>query len=166
MESDPFSLVLLSWFSAHGETDSGGAMQVRDVMQAEVETVRLGSSAREAFEMMRLRGFRHLPVLSSDDKIVGIVSDRDLRNAVVIYTDPKSGAEDFFASEDTTVDKLMASDPVSVKPDDDIASAVRLMREQNFGCLVVSENDHLVGILSYVDLLDVLLGLLEAPNTT
>lgn len=141
-------------------------MQVRDVMQAEVETVRLGSSAREAFDMMRQRGFRHLPVLSSDDMIVGIVSDRDLRSAVVIYTDPKSGAEDFFVSEDTTVDKVMVSNPVSVKPNDDIAPAVRLMREQNFGCLLVSENDHLVGILSYVDLLDVLLGLLEAPNTT
>lgn len=141
-------------------------MQVRDVMQPEVETVRLGSSAREAFEMMRLRGFRHLPVLNSDDKIVGIVSDRDLRNAVVIYTDPNSGAEDFFVSDDTTVDKVMAPNPVSVRPNDDISPAVRLMREQNFGCLVVSENDHLVGILSYVDLLDVLLGLLEAPNAT
>lgn len=139
-------------------------MQVRDVMQAEVETVRLGSSVREAFEMMRLRGFRHLPVLSSDDKIVGIVSDRDLRNAVVIYTDPNNGAEDFFASDDTTVDKVMVSDPVSVRPGDDIASATRLIRDQHFGCLIVSENDRLVGILSYVDLLDVLLGLLKAPN--
>lgn len=139
-------------------------MQVRDVMQAKVETVRLGSSAREAFEMMRLRGFRHLPVLSSDDKIVGIVSDRDLRNAVVIYTDPNSGVEDFFASDDATVDKVMVSDPVSVRPSDDIAFAIRLMRDQHFGCLIVSENDRLVGILSYVDLLDVLLGLLKAPN--
>ena len=140
-------------------------MHVRDVMQAEVETVRLGSSVREAFETMRLRGFRHLPVLSSDDKIVGIVSDRDLRNAVVIYTDPNSGAEDFFASDDTTVDKVMVSDPVSVRPGDDIASATRLIRDQHFGCLIVSENDRLVGILCYVDLLDVLLGLLKAPNS-
>ena len=139
-------------------------MHVRDVMQAEVETVRLGSSVREAFEIMRLRGFRHLPVLSPDDKIVGIVSDRDLRNAVVIYTDPNSGAEDFFASDDTTVDKVMVSDPVSVRPGDDIASATRLIRDRHFGCLIVSENDRLVGILSYVDLLDVLLGLLKAPN--
>ena len=139
-------------------------MQVRDVMQTEVETVRLGASAREAFEMMRLRGFRHLPVLDSDDKIVGIVSDRDLRNAVIIYNDPKSGAEDFFASDDTTVGKVMVSDPVSVRLDDDIAAAARLLRDQHFGCLIVSENDRLVGILSYVDLLDVLLGLLKAPN--
>lgn len=85
---------------------------------------------------------------------------------MVIYTDPKSGAEDFFASEDTTVDKIMVSNPVSVRPNDDIALAVKLIREQNFGCLVVSENDRLVGILSYVDLLDVLLELLETLNTT
>lgn len=140
-------------------------MQVRDIMNAEVESVRLGSSAREAFAMMRQRGFRHLPVLDWDDKVVGIVSDRDLRNAVVIYTDPKSGAEDFFASEDTTVDKVMVSDPVSVNPKDDIASAVRLMRDHSFGCLVVSDSERLVGIVSYVDLLDVLLGLLPAPKT-
>ena len=141
-------------------------MQVRDIMSAEVESVTLGCSAREAFDMMRQRGFRHLPVLGSGNKVVGIVSDRDLRNAVVIYTDPKSGAEDFFASEDTTVDKIMVSNPVSVRPNDDIALAVKLIREQNFGCLVVSENDRLVGILSYVDLLDVLLELLETLNTT
>ena len=121
-------------------------MHVRDVMQVEVKTVRLGSSVREAFEIMRLRKFRHLPVMSPDDKIVGIVSDRDLRNAVAIYTDPNSGAEDFFfASDDTTVDKVMVSNPVSVTPSDDIASATRLLRDQHFGCLIISENDRLVG---------------------
>lgn len=139
-------------------------MQVREVMQTEVETVRLGTSAREAFEMIRLCGFRHLPVLDPDDKIVGMVSDRDLRNVVIIYNDPKSGAEGFFASSDSTVDKIMVSNPVSVRPSDDIASATRLLRDQHFGCLIVSENDRLIGILSYMDLLDVLLGLLKAPN--
>ncbi len=58
-------------------------MQVRDVMPAEVETVRLEASAREAFDMMRQRGFRHLPVLSSDDMIVGIMSDRDLPSSSI-----------------------------------------------------------------------------------
>ncbi|MFQ6024478.1 MAG: CBS domain-containing protein [Acidiferrobacterales bacterium] len=139
-------------------------MQVKDVMRTEVKSVELGTSVKEAFDIMRKGRFRHLPVLDSGGKIAGIVSDRDLRNVLVIYRDPGTGAENFFATDDTTVDKIMVADPVSVAPDDDVAAAVKLIRDQQFGCLIVSENDRLVGILSYVDLLDVLLKLLNGPD--
>lgn len=138
-------------------------MQVRDVMQIGVKSVPLGTSVKQAFQMMREGGFRHLPVLDSLGKVVGIVSDRDLRNVVVMYRRPDTGAEDFFVSEDTTVEEIMVTDPVSVAPGDDVVVAVNLIRDRRLGCLIVSENDSLAGILTYVDLLDVLLKLLKAP---
>ncbi len=139
-------------------------MQVKDIMRTEVKSVQLGTSVKEAFQMMREGGFRHLPVLDSLGKVVGIVSDRDLRNVVVIYKRSDTGAEDFFVSEDTTVEKIMATDPVSVAPGDDVAVAVDLIRHRQLGCLIVSENGSLAGILSYVDLLDVLVKLLKVRD--
>ncbi len=146
------------------ELKSCKPMQVRDVMRTKVMSVNVGTSAKAAFGIMRRGRFRHLPVLALRGKVAGVVSDRDLRNVVVIYTDPDTGAEDFFVSADTSVDKLMATDPVSVAPDDDVATAIKLIRDLRIGCLIVSENDHLVGILSYVDLLDMLLNLLNVPD--
>jgi CBS domain-containing protein len=139
-------------------------MHVKDVMRAEVKSIPVGTSVKDAFTLMRQGGFRHLPVLDSQGAVVGIVSDRDLRNVVVLYKDPASGAEDFFVTDDVVVDKVMSADPVSVSPDDDVSTAVRLIREQHLGCLIVSENGRLAGILSYIDLLDVLLDLLEGRS--
>ncbi|MFQ5936840.1 MAG: CBS domain-containing protein, partial [Acidiferrobacterales bacterium] len=52
-------------------------------MRTEVKSVEVGTSVKEAFEIMRQGGFRHLPVLDSAGNVAGIVSDRDLRNVVV-----------------------------------------------------------------------------------
>ncbi|MFQ5995035.1 MAG: CBS domain-containing protein [Acidiferrobacterales bacterium] len=139
-------------------------MQVKDVMRTEVKSVPLGTSVKDAFDIMREGRFRHLPVLDSESKVAGIVSDRDLRNVVVMYKDPITGAEDFFVTDDTTVDKVMIADPVSVAPNDDVSAAVKLIRDEHFGCLIVSEDGQLAGILSYIDLLDVLLRLLKASE--
>jgi CBS domain-containing protein len=53
-----------------------------DVMTRNPDTVRPDSLALKALEMMRESGYRHLPVLEADGRIVGIVSIRDLYFAV------------------------------------------------------------------------------------
>ena len=139
-------------------------MKVREVMRTEVQSVPVGTSVTDAFQTMRDGGFRHLPVLSSQEMVVGIVSDRDLRNVGVFYREPDSDGESFFVDDDTKIDEVMVSDPVCISPDDDLRSAVQLLRDEHFGCLVVSENGQLSGILSYLDLLDVLHRLLDASE--
>ena len=76
-------------------------MKVREVMRTEVQSVPVGTSVTDAFETMRNGGVRHLPVLSSQETVVGIVSDRDLRNVGVIYREPDSDGESFFVDDDT-----------------------------------------------------------------
>lgn len=131
-------------------------MRVRDVMCDRVTAAPLGTPVQDAFEIMRDGGFRHLPVLDARGNVAGILSDRDLRSVGAIYKDPATGTEEFLVTEDTTVDKIMISDPFAVSPDDPISKAIALIREKRIGCLIVTESERLVGILSYLDLLDLL----------
>jgi acetoin utilization protein AcuB len=68
------------------------------------------------------------------------------------------------STEDATIAKVMASTPLSVSPEDNIEKAVKLLRDHQYGCLLVTEDDRLVGILSYIDLLDVLLDYLAGSR--
>lgn len=141
-------------------------MQVKDVMRSPVTSAPVGTSVQEAFEIMRDGGFRHLPVVDEQERVMGILSDRDLRNVGAIFKDPASGTEEFLVTEDTSVDKIMVSEPFCVSPEDSIVKAVQLIRDNHIGCLIVAESDRLVGILSYLDLLEVLTKVLQAPATT
>ena len=138
-------------------------MNVKDVMQSVVTSAPLGTSVQDAFEIMRDGGFRHLPVLDEAGKVAGILSDRDLRSVGAIYKDEATGTEDFLVTEDTTVDKIMATKPFSVSPDDSVSFAIDIIREKRIGCLIVSKGGELLGILSYLDLLVALKKMLEKP---
>ena len=136
-------------------------MYVKDVMHSEVTSTPLGIPVQEAFEIMRDGGFRHLPVLDEFGKVAGILSDRDLHSVGAIYKDEATGTEDFLVTEDTTVDKIMATNPFSVSPDDSASFAIDIIREKRIGCLIVSKGGELLGVLSYLDLLDALKKILD-----
>ncbi len=136
-------------------------MYVKDVMHSDVISTPLGTSVQEAFEIMRDGGFRHLPVLDEFGKVAGILSDRDLHSVGAIYKDEATGTEDFLVTEDTTVDKIMATNPFSVSPDDSASFAIDIIREKRIGCLIVSKGGELLGVLSYLDLLDALKKILD-----
>lgn len=138
-------------------------MFVKDVMQSVVTSAPLGTSVQDAFEIMRDGGFRHLPVLDEFGKVAGILSDRDLRSVGAIYKDEATGTEDFLVSEDSTVDKIMATKPFSVSPEDSVSFAIDIIREKRIGCLIVSKSNELLGILSYMDLLAALKKILDKP---
>lgn len=138
-------------------------MYVKDVMRSEVISVPKGTSVQDAFETMRDGGFRHLPVLDEFGKVAGILSDRDLRSVGAIYKDEATGTEDFLVTEDTTVDKIMATKPFSVSPEDAVSFAIDIIREKRIGCLIVTKGGELLGILSYLDLLDALKKILDKP---
>ena len=129
-------------------------MRVRDLMSSKVVSAPVGTPVQVAFELMRDGGFRHLPVLSTKGKLMGILSDRDLRGVGAFFKDSNSGIDEFLVTEPTTVEKIMVADPITVSPDATISTAVKIIRDKRIGCLVVTEGDEMVGILSYLDVLD------------
>jgi acetoin utilization protein AcuB len=130
---------------------------VKDSMTREVVSLPPQSTAGEALALCRERRIRHLPVLE-DDRLVGIVSDRDLRSATPALGDP-ARAE---ALGRILVHEVMAREVATAHPDDPIEEAANAMRERKIGCLPVVEDDALVGIVTSSDVMEALVYLMGA----
>ena len=130
---------------------------VKDSMAREIVTLLPDETAATALAMCRERRIRHLPVLE-EGRIVGIVSDRDLRSSTPALGDPDRAA----ALQEVLVEDVMAREVVSVLPDDPIEQAANTMREGKIGCLPVLEGDDLVGIITASDVMDALVYLVGA----
>ena len=138
---------------------AGSGMTVGERMTAGPVTVAPGDSLQQGRERMTARKVRHLPVIE-DGQLVGIVTDRDIRDSTPspqIITDPDE-ARSFLTM--VTVGEVMTRDVVTVEPGTAIERAVRLFLERNIGCLPVTENGALVGILTQTDMLKALADLL------
>jgi len=140
-------------------------MHVRDVMTPDPITIGPNHSIGAALARMRRGGFRRLPVVE-DGKLVGIITDRDLRLAMNSPFVMREGWYDSYLMEHIEVRSCMTPDPVTVEADDDLLDAVRVMRKHKFGGVPVMEAGKLVGILTETDLLNFLEQLLEARKET
>jgi acetoin utilization protein AcuB len=138
--------------------------EVRDWMTPAPETVSPDCSLLEAREAMDAGGFRHLPVVEAD-KIVGIVSDRDLRSA----SPPISALGRSGIIERSTVEEVLAQIDVRqimtqkllvVGPHTSLADAARLLADHRVGALPVVSGHEIVGILSEEDALRALVSVL------
>lgn len=115
--------------------------RVSEVMTTGLETVAPDASFEEAAGLCRSAQVRHLPVVEQD-RLVGLLSDRDLRAAA---GDGRPG--------ETPVRELMATELVTVSPNDGAAQAARLLVANRFSSVPVVEHGRLVGLVTVVDLL-------------
>ncbi len=129
-------------------------MQVRDVMVKRVVTIGPKEPAKRAWELMRDHHFRHLPV-TDGGRVVGIVSDRDLRPVLLSPS-----------LEELRVEEIMTGEPFTIDPEASVVEAARLMVDQKIGGLPVVSGDELVGIVTETDLLSILVELLGLLTTS
>ena len=116
------------------------------------QTVSPETSVRTAFLKMRTEGYRHLPVVE-DDKLVGMVTDRDLRRPDL--TDEPEGWHDFYnLDDDYEVRHVMTVRVESMTPSDGLEKALDLLIERRFGAApVVDKTGAMIGILTTFDLM-------------
>jgi len=119
-------------------------MRVTEVMTKEVQTVRPGLPAVDAWELMRRKGIHHLVVMA-DSKVMGVLSDRDAGG--------RSGAS---IRARSTVADLMTTAVVTTDPEATIRKIANVMRGRTIGCVPVISGKHLVGIVTASDLLELL----------
>jgi acetoin utilization protein AcuB len=129
-------------------------MLVRDYMTTDPVCANLRDGLRQTYDRMLERGIRHLPVLDENEKLVGIVSDRDLRRPKEV--DEPNVAHYFVLDDSTPVADAMSSGLTTVKPDDSIERALDLLLDGRHGALPVMDGDTLLGILTTIDLLKAL----------
>jgi acetoin utilization protein AcuB len=126
-------------------------------MRQRVVTIGEATSVREATNLMRERGIRHLPVLDARQRLIGIVTDRDLRQVVFDLATERVAAADAERLGDLAVREVMTWGVVTITPATDLRQAARVMREQRLGALpVVDAAMHVVGIITERDLITAL----------
>jgi CBS domain-containing protein len=134
------------------------AAKVKERMTKNPATVKPTDGLNEALWKMEHGRFRHLPVVDESGKLIGMLSDRDIR-----LIRPSLA---FVSKEDANVQLWSISvqqaavfEPVKVMPDSTLKEAAELMlRWQVGGLPVVGERDRLIGIITYTDLLREFLG--------
>jgi len=101
------------------------------------------ASIQEAMELMKEHSIRHLPVVDREKRLVGWVTDTDLRGALIASM-----------IEDLTVSDVMIADPITVRSTDVLEQAALLITEHKIGGMPVLEDGKLVGVITVVDILE------------
>lgn len=127
-------------------------MRVAEVMTERVETVAPTTAAADAWELMREKGFHHL-VVTKGQRVVGVLSHRD--------SGGRLGAS---VTAGRTVADLMTERVVTVDPTTTVRRAANVMRGRSIGCLVVTNRERVVGIVTVADLLELLGRGMERPT--
>lgn len=127
-------------------------MFVKEWMTSDPKTVTAKTPVMEAMQLLREGGFRRLPVVANG-KLVGIVTDRDLKEATPSKATTLSVYELNYLLSKLTVKDVMKSPVRSVSPDDPIETAALIMEEHKISGLPVVEDEMVVGILTITDML-------------
>ncbi len=126
------------------------ALLARDVMSSPVRTLPSDASIAEAWQFIQEREVRHVPIVSEDGTIHGVISDRDLlRDAVsdAIANDAKSLSQ-------RLVRDIVSSRLLTAGPDTEITHIVRVLYEEQVGSLpIIDEEKKLVGLITRSDIL-------------
>jgi acetoin utilization protein AcuB len=123
-------------------------MQVRDVMTGNVAAIGPEMAIRDVTALMELRRVRHFPIVDESARVIGIISDRDLRS---VGSPHPSARPDVTVAD--PVRRIMASPVLTCHPDDAIEDAARRLRHHRVGALPVLDDGRLVGIVTAADLL-------------
>lgn len=132
-------------------------LKVSDAVSRKFCVIEEGKSVKEAAEKMAKNKVRELLVVSGDE-IVGIIVDADITRRVIA-----KGIE----PRKTKIKDVMTKDLFTATEDDDLEEVARAMAKKNISRVPVVENDRLIGILTYRDILKVFpayIGLLEEES--
>lgn len=127
-------------------------MLVKSRMTPNPVTITTETSLKEALDLIHSKPFRHLPVLDQDGKLVGVVSEKSLRQAAPTPITTLSVFEVDYILSHTKIGQIIHGPVITVEPDIPIEEAARKMIDHRIGCLPVVENEKLIGIISDTDI--------------
>lgn len=130
-------------------------MFVSRSMSRKVVTVVKETAVLEAQSLMQRKKIRHLPVVDGENRLLGIVTDRDIRSALpydLVKGTADSRQRDKYAH--LKVGDIMSTDLLPVSPTHTLQDALLLLEKKKVGSLpVVDDDNRVVGVLSVRDLM-------------
>ncbi|MGI9175918.1 MAG: CBS domain-containing protein [Rhodothermales bacterium] len=128
-------------------------MQVHTIMTRQAVTVSPDAILMDVRGYFSSRGIHHLLVVD-EGRLVGIISDRDMLQAVSPFLDTHTEDYRDVGTLMREAREIMSRDPVTIRPDGTVEEAATLLLEYEISCLpVVSESGEVEGILTSKDIL-------------
>ena len=118
-------------------------MTVRDAMSSQAITLRDTDSALSGLTVLVQKGISGAPVVSSDARLVGIVTEFDLLLAID------------YVGDAVPISRVMSKEVLSVNADTSLEEARRVMLRHHYGALPVVEGDKVIGVVARRDILRV-----------
>ena len=127
-------------------------MRVKDLINGPPITIAPDTPVLEARRVMQTRAIRHLLVVEHD-RLVGIVTDRDIRLNMPSPATTLSVWEVNYLLARLTVREVMTTTVIVVEPDRSARDAATLLVTEKIGALPVVDGERLVGIVTETDFL-------------
>ena len=132
-------------------------MHVGRIMHKDLVTITPDTSLVKARDLIAEKLIEHLLVVNKDGKLVGIVSDRDLKQTWASPATTLSAHELNYLLKQLDVETMMVTKIITISPGTTIERAARIMQEDRISALPVMDKEKLVGIITTTDVMGVLL---------
>jgi len=135
--------------NSYAELKERVPMIVEEMMKTDVITLQPTHTIKEAITLLREKKIRHLPITDTSGQVVGVVSDRDIKEAT-----PSSLLEgNLIDIQSVLLQDVMTKNPIVGHPLDFVEEVATIFYDQKIGCLPIVSNEKLVGIITETDLL-------------
>ncbi len=136
-------------------SDSRSTLVAEDVMASPVVTLPMTASLAQAWELVKDKRFRHVPIQSRNGELVGILSDRDLSRGTV--ESALTGVKGSASLVKISIESYVSHPVLVAAPEATLLAIARVLLEEHIGAMpVVSGEKELLGIITRSDILRVI----------
>ena len=137
-------------------------MLVKDIMKKAVHTLMSNHTILDAIQLLELHHIRHIPIVNEQQHVIGIISDRDVRDARPSIFDENNN--EILA---TPIHKIMSTPVITAHANDFFEEVASIFYKKSFACVPVIKNNQLVGIVTEKDMLHTFIQLTgtDSPST-
>lgn len=133
-------------------------MIIEEIMNSDVCTLKKENTIEDAVQLMREKRIKHIPIVDGEHHLVGIVTDRDLKEctpSIFYFEEHKDVLKKQLGS-------IMKTEVITGHPLDFVEEVAAIFYENRIGCLPVIKDKRVVGIVTQTDLLHTLVELTGA----
>lgn len=124
-------------------------MLVEEIMNTSVPALTPTHTINDALLILKEKRIRHIPIINADKEVVGVVTDRDLKEAtpstLLNYKNPEV--------YELPLEKIMSKNPIVGHPLDFLEETATIFYDNRIGCLPIVSQGKLVGMITESDLL-------------
>ena len=135
-------------------------LTLNEIMVSDLHTLEANNTLQDAVELMKSKKIRHIPIVGSNNQLLGLVTQRDILAA----TSPDSTNKQQEMS--TPLNAIMVTKLDTVNKGTDLRQAALFLQQHKHGCLPVVEDNTLVGLVTDTDFVSVAINLLEMLEAT